>query len=681
MLNNNVNQFNRAWYHTHCDDFLKASDMEIIGHLAQNSANDGFELVPEQADAWKQEIIILKSLLQKYTLCEIFLEFNIPRMGRRIDAVILFEKSNVRHVIVLEFKIGEKTFKQNDIAQVWDYALDLKNFHEGSHSAKIIPILVASEAKNDHVIFDWADDGIAKPLIVGIDGLKSILDKIFSDQNTTQPISSWENTPYRPTPNIIEAARVLYSEHLVENITRNDAGAKNIQHTSSCVEAIISEAAEQKKKIICFVTGVPGAGKTLVGLNVATKKRDENSKTHAVFLSGNGPLVAVLNEALVRDELKRLTAGKIRGQKGKIAQKVKSFIQNVHHFRDEGVRDEINPPSEHVVIFDEAQRAWNKQMTVNFMRRKKKIANFNMSEPEFLISYMDRHKDWAVIVCLVGGGQEINTGEAGIGAWIEAVNNTFSHWDIYVSNNIIDSEYAAIESLNNTQRQAIFKPELHLNVAMRSFRSEKVSGFVKALLDIDIATAQTTLRGLLAKYPIVITRNLHDAKRWLRDKARGSERFGMLASSKAMRLKPFAIDVKTETNPVHYFLDEKDDPRSSYYLEYVATEFQVQGLEVDWACVAWDGDFRATANGWSFHDFRGGSWQDIHNASNQSYLKNAYRVLLTRARQGIVIFVPNGNNPPDHTRKSEYLDPTYNYLRSLGIQDISGNHSIIDRGY
>jgi len=320
-------------------------------------------------------------------------------------------------------------------------------------------------------------------------------------------------------------------------------------------------------------------------------------------------------------------------------------------------------------------------MTVNFMRRKKKIADFDMSEPEFLISYMDRHKDWAVIICLVGGGQEINTGEAGISAWIDAVDKTFPHWKIYVSNNIIDSEYAAVESLKNTHNKVIFKDELHLNVAMRSFRSEKVSSFVKALLDIDMTAAQATLQDLSAKYPIVITRNLHDAKRWLRNKARGSERFGMLASSKAMRLKPFAIDVKTETNPVHYFLDEKDDPRSSYYLEYVATEFQVQGLEVDWACVAWDGDFRATANGWSFHDFRGGDWQNIHDKNNQNYLKNAYRVLLTRARQGIVIFIPNGNDPPDHTRKAEYLDPTYNYLRSLGIQDISEKSGVIDKGY
>ena len=660
--------------------FSQKTRAEIIGHLAQNSARDGFELVPEQAEAWNTEISILQNLLPIDFPGEIFLEFNIPRMGRRIDTVFLFENNNDRYVIVIEFKICEKHFKQTDIDQVWDYALDLKNFHEGSHHAKIIPVLVASESRNNEIFLEWFSDGIARPLTIGIAGLELLL-KSFINQTSTQFSTNWQSTPYRPTPTIIEAARALYSEHRVENITRNDAGAKNIQLTSTRVETIIAEAADHKKKVICFVTGVPGSGKTLVGLNVATQKRDENSKTHAVFLSGNEPLVAVLNAALVRDEVKRLAAKDVRGQKGKITQKVKSFIQNIHHFRDEGVRDEINPPSEHVVIFDEAQRAWNKKKTIDFMRRKKKELDFNMSEPEFLISYMDRHKDWAVIICLVGGGQEIHNGEAGISAWIDAVNETFQHWEIYLSNNITDSEYAAVASLENAKTRSIFKDELHLNVSLRSFRSENVSNFVKALLDIDATNAREMLKNFSENYPIVLTRNLHDAKRWLRKHTRGSQRCGLLASSKAMRLKPFAIDVKTNTDPVHYFLDENTDTRSSCFLEHAATEFQVQGLELDWACVAWDGDFRATSNGWRFHDFKGGKWQNIHDKNNQSFLKNAYRVLLTRARQGVVIFIPNGNYPPDQTRKAEFLDPTYNYLRSLGIPDISENSSIVDKGY
>jgi hypothetical protein len=404
-------------------------------------------------------------------------------------------------------------------------------------------------------------------------------------------------------------------------------------------------------------------------LNLATR-REENELTHAVFLSGNGPLVAVLREALTRDEVARRKQQGEKVRKGQVGESVKAFIQNVHHFRDEALIDS-GPPIEHVVIFDEAQRAWNLKQTASFMLRKKRVAGFADSEPEFLISYMDRRKDWAVIVCLVGGGQEINTGEAGIDAWLNAVNRRFPYWEMFISNRLTNTEYAAGRALEIVRERprTKFDDSLHLAVSMRSFRAENVSAFVKALLDCEKAAAKRTFAELTERYPIVITRDLNAAKRWIRERARGTERYGLVASSKAMRLKPHAIDIRASVDPVQYFLNGRDDTRSSYYLEDAATEFQVQGLELDWVCVAWCGDFRFNGSGWDYHDFRGDRWCNISNADNRVYLRNAYRVLLTRARQGMVVFVPPGDlNDP--TRSPSFFDTTFDYLKELGINEI-----------
>jgi hypothetical protein len=477
----------------------------------------------------------------------------------------------------------------------------------------------------------------------------------------------WARASYRPTPTIVEAARALYAQHSVEAISCYDAGRQNLRVTSRRIEELVDEARANRRKIICFVTGVPGAGKTLVGLNLATRRRDRDEPTHAVFLSGNGPLVAVLREALTRDEVaRRKRAGEVVRKK-QVAESVKVFIQNVHHFRDEVLIDSA-PPADRVVIFDEAQRAWNVQQTANFMRRKKNRDGFDQSEPHFLISYMDRHKDWAAIVCLVGGGQEIYVGEAGIGAWIEAVNQFFPSWHMYISSRLTDSEYTAGHALNaiRTRPNTHFDDDLHLAVSMRSFRAENVSAFVKALLDCEPARARDVFQQIANRYPIALTRDLNAAKQWIRAHARGSERYGMVASSRAQRLKPHAIDIRVDVNPVHWFLNDRSDTRSSYYLEDAATEFQVQGLELDWVCVAWDGDLRYTNVGWSFHDFRGDRWCNIANPQNQTYLRNAYRVLLTRARQGMVIFVPAGDSR-DPTRSPACYDSTFNYLAEVGI--------------
>ena len=568
-------------------------------------------------------------------------------------------------------QIGEKEFTSHAIDQVWDYALDLKNFHESSHEHFIAPILIATKAKhtNPIVAVTPQSDRLLLPIKSSVALLGNVIEEVLRfAEGVDIDRTRWECGRYCPTPTIIEAALALYNGHSVDDISRSDASAINLSQTSESISSIIRSSKLKSQKAICFVTGVPGAGKTLVGLNIATTHLDKANDLYSVFLSGNGPLVAILREALARDRVRREKerGGKIK--KGEAMSEVKMFVQNVHHFRDDCLVDPKSPPIEHVALFDEAQRAWNIEQTVNFMRRKKNKPNFNQSEPEFLISCLDRHLDWAVIVCLVGGGQEINTGEAGITEWIESLNRSFSDWHIYISSRLTDSEYGAGEILSKLEARpnVVHKDELHLAVSMRSFRAEHVSHLVKQLLDINIEEAHKTLENVQAKYPIVITRDLTKAKQWLKEQARGSERYGIVVSSQAQRLKPHAIDVKTPVDPIHWFLDGKEDVRSSYYLEDVATEFHIQGLELDWACVTWDADFRYSQKGWEHWSFCGDRWNHIRKKERQNYLKNAYRVLLTRARQGMVIVVPPGDLE-DRTRNPASYNPTFEYLTNVGF--------------
>lgn len=650
-----------AYYSADISAFITADNESILGALA---ANTTFSVDPAQRNAWLGQIDVLKTSLQDLSGW-ILLEFIVPRIGSRIDVVLLIGPI----VFVVEFKVGETNVNRTDLNQVWDYALDLKNFHQGSHHSIIVPILVATDsAHSDSALGVPYRDNVFPPVRSNSVSLGLMIRMAVKDlSGVALKPQAWISAQYLPTPTIIEAAQTLYSQHSVDAIARHDAGARNLAVTSQRIDSLVENARLSGRKIIVFVTGVPGAGKTLVGLNVATKKSGPDEASHAVFLSGNGPLVAVLREALTRDEVARLRRRSERVRKGDVAQKVKAFIQNVHHFRDDGLRSD-GPPADHVVIFDEAQRAWNREMTSSFMRQKRGRPGFDQSEPEFLISYLDRHDDWAVVVCLVGGGQEINRGEAGISAWFEAIRSNFDAWDVFVSPDIAESEYAAGHALESLAGRAnVFKDEgLHLAVSMRSFRAENVSTFVKAVLDCEGNKAREILKVLLSRYPIALTRDLNVAKAWIRQNARGSERFGLVASSGAMRLKPHAIDVRVDIDPIHWFLNDASDTRSSFYMEDAATEFQVQGLELDWICMTWDADLRYGDNEWIYHSFVGTKWTSVKKEDRRQYLLNAYRVLLTRARQGMVIFVPPGDDK-DVTRKSKFYNSTFDYLAEIGI--------------
>ncbi len=666
----------RSYYQADIVDFLGADPDKILGDLAHNHH---FALDIMQKNAWIEQIQNLKTQLSDKYDGQIFFEFSIPRMGKRVDVVILLNDI----VFVLEYKAGAKYHDKHAIDQALDYALDLKNFHEGSHDCYIVPILISTKAAQQENVIDWYDDKVAVPFLCNGADLRDVISQVSNDlkahavqstygfsDNKQEPFAEeWADSGYKPTPTIVEAAQALYQGHNVEEISRSDAGAKNLTHTSNCISEIIKYSKQNRKKSICFVTGVPGAGKTLAGLNISTRTVDASSEEHAVFLSGNGPLVSVLREALARDEVARSKEAGTSVSKKEAAQKVSAFIQNIHHFRDEGLKSD-KAPNEHVVIFDEAQRAWNQEHAERFMVQKRGASEFDMSEPEFLISLMDRREDWCTIVCLIGGGQEINTGEAGLIEWFNALQKSFPHWDVYHSGQLTNKTYNWGEDLASKLHDlnAIEKTALHLAVSIRSFRAEKLSAFVGAIIDGDANTAALIQKDL-SGYHMALTRDLSKARSWLRQHARGTERLGLVASSGAMRLKPEGIHVKSKIDPANWFLNGKEDIRSSYYLEDVATEFDIQGLELDWTGLCWDADLRMQSDEWAHYNFKGTKWQNVKDRYRRVYLANAYRVLLTRARQGMVIFVPYGDDQ-DHTRPRKFYDDTYDFLKSCGIEEI-----------
>jgi Uncharacterized conserved protein (DUF2075) len=654
-----------AYYSAKVSDFLRADPDAIYGALSRHHAHTQ-EMA--QRAAWLEQIALLQSGLAGVPDAWLAFEFAIPRMGKRADAIILLDGI----IFVVEFKVRAETFTGAAIEQVTDYALDLKNFHAGSHSRLIVPVVIATDAPEKPVQLNLWPDDVAEPVLsdgADVGRLLLVTARRFPNQPRLVP-QEWMASGYKPTPTIIEAAQALYRSHRVDEITRSDAGAKNLGTTTARITDIVEAAKANKEKTICFVTGVPGAGKTLAGLNLATSRAQNNPDENAVFLSGNGPLVDVLQEALARDEHQRAKQT-LPLSLSDARRKVKSFIQAIHLYRDEYLRS-AGLPEEHVVVFDEAQRAWTQEKISKFLRERRGVADFGKSEPEFLIEILDRHPDWCVIVCLIGGGQEINDGEAGLTEWFSALAKRFTHWKIVTSDQLSHPSYHWGRDLRKMMDglQHRSDADLHLSVSVRSFRAEKVSQFVNELIGNEPLAAAETFRSLEKSYPIVLTRSLDQARNWLRKQARGSERFGLAASSGALRLKPEGLHVKADIDAPRWFLNPRSDVRSSFYLEDPATEFAIQGLELDWVGVCWDADFRRADDRWSFHDFVGASWRNVNDARRKIYLANAYRVLLTRARQGMVIYVPQGD-AADHTRPPHFYDGIANYLKACGISELA----------
>lgn len=707
---------NRCLYNNEIKSFLNESENSILGTLSRNYHGS---VQSTQTDAWAEEIAITQKLLKELNQDgRIIFEYDIPRLGKRIDVTLLINGI----VFVLEFKVGESRILEADVDQVLDYALDLKYFHKFSSDKIIVPILIATHYRQSSSVITMSvyNDKVVNPLVTGKNGLLKLINDILVNYPNEDPIDdNWIISPYAPTPTIIEAARALYENHSVENITRHEADNVSTDGTIAYILDVIKKSKENKEKSICFVTGVPGAGKTLVGLDVAIKQTYQGNvepvkAEGAVYLSGNGPLVAVLTEALAKDNQKKCRENGIKKNLTDSRREVSKSIQMIHRYRDNmllkiknpvenGVL-EIDPTKavkqeeagfgevEHVAIFDEAQRSWTHKRLADYLKRggtygnKLKVPNFPMSEAGFLIWSLDQREDWATIVCLVGGGQEINTGEAGISEWIKALNEKFNNWKVYISPKLTDQEYAEgqVNELLEDNSHVTYSDDLHLAVSLRSYRAEKLSAFVQALLTFD-PKAKDIYQEIKDKYPIVLTRDMKKAKEWLHNQVRGSERTGVLITKESARYKPLGVHVLPtgDENAVHWFLEDKIDTRSSNYLEDAATEIQVQGLELDYTCLLWDADMRYENGKWEFYCFNGKTKWTKQKGNNEfkqelmKYMLNAYRVLLTRARAGMVICVPSGNSNKtksgfweDSTRLPEYYDGTFNYLKSLGIEEI-----------
>lgn len=657
------------FYGDSIENFLQQNENEIFGIIAKN---DEYDSVFKQKEAWIAQIQLLKMVLQNVSGSIIF-EYTIPRVGGRIDNILLINNT----IFVLEFKVGKESYDISSTTQARTYAIDLANFHEESHDKIIVPIVISTNASDREPQISVYNKNVYDVIFTNGNNLKQILNKFQNNTKEEISLDKWLNSRYVPTPTIIEAAKALYSNHSVENISQNEA-AENLTKTSMAVRKIIELSKQNHQKSICFITGVPGAGKTLAGLNIAIENQKVTGRNYSCFLTGNQPLVSVLKEALAKDEENRtgIPIGMARSN-------VKSFIQIIHHFRDESLKKLDLPPIDNVVVFDEAQRAWEQKKLSDFLRDKKRTIIdklpdekrdkiLSLSEPELLIEYMNRHHDWGVIVCLVGGGQDINEGEAGIQEWFDSLRRSYPNWKIYVSNRITEEEYVGKGSFEKLVKDldCSMIPALHLSISLRSFRSEKVANFVHHLLNNERKQAAKIYQEIKKVYPICITRDLNVAKKWIKEQTINKNcRYGIIASSKAKRLRADGIWVECKCKPEKWFLEGKDNIKSSYFMEEVATEFDIQGLEIDYALIGWDADYRYENECFKFYRPHGSKWQTIEAEADKRYLKNAYRVLLTRARQGMIIFVPTGDIA-DITRLPEFYDNTYNYLKSLGLTEI-----------
>lgn len=706
-------------YASTISDFFNKSEEEIVYILTDN---DNFSSTRRTTmDSWHEEIRSIRIALDSYRNDPGFIafEYTIPRVEGRIDCII-----GLKGVLfVLEFKTGEGKGENPDAykEQLEQYVTDLKNFHFESYDIPIAPIWVVPNALLEpcHVSKPKTKKKIFSTYTVCNNTISDCIHKILSeDLGLLEPIdmNNWLYSPYCPTTNIVDAAKKLYAKHSVEDINRSDAKGKDLKRTTNTLLQLIEQARKNNERYLCLVTGVPGAGKTLIGLSVATSykpedKKDNETDNRSVYLSGNRPLVMVLQEALALDayerevselaktygrEPKRSELIEKRITKTEFRSRIKQFIQLVPSWRKEYLKGilvdesgiettliknkdykytgkgDFYVPYDHVSIYDEAQRAWDDRENASYIRKKEqKLKNFpQWSEPRFLISCMDRHPDWAVYICLIGNGQDINHGEAGTVEWIRSIEH-FPNWKTYAPNDIAnDPEVAELLPKINIE----YLDGLHLSTDLRSMRAENLANFVDDLLNFRKEHAAELLKEL-KRYPIRLTRDINKAKAWVKEHAQEDERYGALASSKGQRLKPDALTLlppnSSRTEVTHWFLGNNKDVKSSFYLEEVATEFQVQGLELDWAIVAWDADMRAdiATLSWKQHSFSGSKWKNINDKKTRNYQINAYRVILTRARRGMVIYVPQGSTD-DHTRSPKFYDGTYEYLKQLGIQEI-----------
>lgn len=697
------------------EDFCRLSKDALIGKLSNKHTLHHSSLSSTQNEAWSKEYDDLHQILQGRS-GRILFEYSIPGLPKTIDVVVLMGGV----IFVIEYKANSTSYNEQDKRQTNGYALRLKFFHSRSNDNWIVPILVATDATDTQFTLKRSEaDMVYEAIACNSSNLNNVLGTVLAEIGSVgnqEWESKWETGVFKASPTIIDAARNVWRSNNVAGFTKGEAEKETRLLAEDYIVNTVVEETKQRNgggKSICFVTGVPGAGKTLVGLNVSVALQNVG----ASMLSGNGPLVAVLTAALKRDlnkykkQLKNATneisvESIIRGAYG---YKKEIFEKRLNYKVGEGIvslKDNAELSSQHVLIFDEAQRAWNKAKMIRPGQSGKKYwqeEQFPFSEPGLLLWDMNQC-DWGVFVCLVGGGQEIHTGEAGICEWLRTLENTpeLKNWHIYMSDEFRGDVYNSKDGSAKTieEYRKIFEAEnrltisknLHLTACQRSNRTEKVSTFVEELLNCNAEKCRSLYHDeIKGKYQIYLTRDIEKAKAKLRK--RKSEtlnkgyidgendeevRIGILMSSKAARMRPLGYEIKKESQykdkVPSWFLDSDDTVISSDFLEIALNEFFVQGLELDLAAVLWDADLRYNEqnNKWDYFDFNDRYWSPVDKSEQElkrSYMKNAYRVLLTRARIGMVIVVPEGSSV-DKTRSPEFYDATYDYLKSIGLEEI-----------
>jgi len=665
-----------AYYRTTLTEFLVTENNIIIGAIAQSQSGT----TPQQQQAWRTQVEVLKNAVQVWAErlsvpnWGLLFEYRMLRLHRRIDLVLLADDL----IFVIEFKIGADNYASSDLQQAEDYALDLRDFHDESASRVIIPVLCCTAApavESDLSIQEWVGTVLKANADTLANGVIKAYRECHNPEAALIELDAWNTAAYAPVPNIIEAAELLYGAHSVAEIHSALAEQKNLTATSDRLIEIIALARNEGRLVVCFVTGVPGSGKTLTGLNAVHDPRFRKAGgASGAFLSGNTPLVTVLREALAKDHQRRV-GGTIDAARRKTKAEIQLLMRYLEEYAE---RDTQRAPHEYVIVFDEAQRAWDAAYGKQKFDR-------DASEPTLFLEIMARHMDWAVIVALVGGGQEINKGEGGLPEWGQSLagfkpaNFGGKDWDIYASSHVLEGTPvtaggALFPDGVPVNLKVYTDDRLHLSVSVRSHRCEIANAWIDAVLagDQDQA-AQLSLE--IEHFPIYVTRSLDAMRKWLRKTTRGHRRCGLVASSNARRLRGYGLGVSLSTQDLgsikHWFLTGRDDVRSSYAMEVTATEYACQGLELDRVGLCWGGDMTWSSQDahWAYRTFRGAQWQHTRQREAQQNTKNTYRVLMSRAREAMVIWIPPGA-AEDPTRPVEWMDETAEYLGKCGVREL-----------
>ncbi len=682
-----------AWYDSPCNNFINSKTDSVVGQLARSAAREGWGTTPEQEQEWTKSVDILKSTLSEkkegrseilqsaladprlHEFQSIILEYDFRRRGLRMDCVLLAPGI----IVILEFKRHEPTLADRD--QAMSYAINLCEFHEvtqkGIHKgdAIIAPIVVSTRTKvtsDNNVSFQskpW-DAIFSMALMSDAETLADTLASVLSFRRGTHPIScnEWVSSKFKPSSSIIDAAVSLYGQHSVSAIEEHALPTKIIKECVKELESIVREVREKKEKRVIFISGAPGAGKTLVGLQLlfGTEK--------SVFVTGNAPLVDVLQLALKNSYREKNAANQLNIPSGYKKEQISRVInlatfniEKAHRFLKD--RSTLSTPTdETLVIFDEAQRTYLKGRSVVSERLER-------DEAELILEALEKQNPGKglVIICLLGHNQAINTGESGVISWFKAVNKA-KGWSYQIDektlslNGLFDDISSRQMWSNHSKRKSLEKG--HLDHSLRFWKNRDVEIWASAVVHGDSDKAMEVATSLGQEgIRIYLTRELKTAKNWVNGLRVGEERLGMIASSQARRLIAEGIHIlpQSDSKIGHWMLAPSGDIRSSNTLDVAQNQFQIQGLELDYALVCWDADFRRAKTGWEAYNISGTKWQKQSKKEEQAYRENSYRVLLTRARKGMVIYIPNGDESQiDETRNPSFYDGIFEFLVTCG---------------